>query len=168
MTLTHSSASLSVNGKYRYSLNRFSPNPVRNVLWVMLNPSTADAENNDPTIRRLMSFTEAWGFDSMSVVNLYAFRATDPRELRLIGEGVRRLDVVGRDNDVWIGACARSASLIVCAWGQPGPYEDRARNVRALLHLNHHEPLHCLRVNKNGHPSHPLYLPKSLTPKVWT
>ncbi len=115
----------------------------------MLNPSTADAERDDPTIRRCAGFARSWGFGGMTVVNLFALRATDPARLR------RARDPVGRDNDRHIAAAA-SAGLVVVAWGVHGRLGERDRAVLALL--SGCRP-GCLGTTRGGHPRHPLYLP---------
>lgn len=153
-----SGACLSPCGRYRYSLRRsLDALGMKQILWVMLNPSTADAAQDDPTIRRCIGYSKAWGFADMVVVNLYAYRSTDPDMLWMAD------DPVGPDNDEHIREFAACSDMTVCAWGNPGPVKDRALHVRGLLSEHHY-----LRLNKDGSPGHPLYLPKSLTPKVWT
>jgi len=135
--------------RYRYRLwRRWAPG--HQVLFVMLNPSTADAERDDPTIRRCAGFARAWGFAGMTVVNLFALRATDPARLR------RARDPVGRDNDSHIAAAAAAADTVVVAWGIHGDLRARDRAVLALLAP--HRP-RCLGLTCGGHPRHPLYLP---------
>jgi hypothetical protein len=135
--------------RYRYRLwRRWAAGAP--VLFVMLNPSTADAERDDPTIRRCVGFARAWGFAGMTVVNLFALRATDPARLR------RARDPVGRDNDCHIAAAAAGAGTVVVAWGTHGELGARDRAVLALLAP--HRP-RCLGLTRGGHPRHPLYLP---------
>jgi len=119
-------------------------------VFVMLNPSTADAEQDDPTIRRCAGFARAWGFGGMTVVNLFAFRATDPARLR------RARDPVGRDNDHHIATAARGAGMVVLAWGVHGALDGRDRVVAALLADVRPR---CLGTTRGGYPRHPLYLP---------
>jgi hypothetical protein len=136
-------------GRYRYRLwRRWAAG--RTVAFVMLNPSTADADRDDPTIRRCAGFARAWGFGGMTVVNLFALRATDPARLR------RARDPVGRDNDRHIAAAAADASMVLVAWGVHGALDGRDRTVLALLAGR--QP-RCLGVTRGGHPRHPLYLP---------
>lgn len=152
-------ADISSCGQYRYTLRRDLPSAnkeLKQILWVMLNPSTADATNDDPTIRRCVGFSTAWGFAEMVVVNLYAYRATDPKVLWSIP------DPVGPDNDDYIREYSMCSDMTLCAWGKPGPDRGRALHVRGLI-----PNAHYLRMNKSGHPGHPLYLPKELTPKEW-
>jgi len=119
----------------------------------MLNPSTADASVNDPTIRRCIGYTRREGYGSLVVVNLYALRSTDPVEL------ARHAAPCGPDNDAAILAAAEDARLIVAAWGSDTMAPARAR---AVEHLLDGLPLWCLGTNKDGEPKHPLYLAADL------
>ena len=157
-------ADLSPCGVYRYRLTRHWDSSLPRVRWVMVNPSTADASVDDPTIRRCMAFSRAWGCGSLVVVNLYAYRATDPDDLiRQFKAGV---DVVGPDNDAAIvDACG--TGLTVAAWGAQHWAQQRAKRVLTLLRLAGAR-LHRIGVTKDGMPRHPLYVrgdavPVSLT-----
>jgi hypothetical protein len=134
---------------HRYLLERhWLPGPV--VTWIMLNPSTAGAVADDPTIRRCARLARREGCGGMRVVNLYALRATDPRELR------RHPDPIGSRNDQFIEEQTRD-SLVVAAWGAHGALNDRGHEVgRRLAAAGIH--LHCLGVTSAGHPRHPLYV----------
>lgn len=147
------SAIISRCGRYRYflrrDLNASLTNVGRTALWVMLNPSTADATDDDPTIRRCIGFTRAFDCDRLLVVNLYALRATDPRQLWEVD------DPVGPRNDTHIREAASAASLTICAWGA-GAKPDRVAQVLPLLR----DP-RCLGTTADGSPRHPLYLPKT-------
>lgn len=151
------SAIISDCGKYRYALNRpkgrIEPGAV---LWVMLNPSTADADIDDPTISRCIGYTRNWGYDSFSVGNLYAYRATDPKALWSAD-----VDIRGTENDGHLCRMAARAELIVVAWGG---FADpaRARSVASLL--TGFAPIHCIGTTKDGQPWHPLYKSKDLRP----
>lgn len=149
-------AALSENRLYRYSLHRrWAPtSPVR---FIMLNPSTADATADDPTIRRCMGFARAWGYGGIVVHNLYALRATDPREL------LAHPDPVGPDNDRYLRD-ADSAGLTVCAWGAHPAAARRADRVIGML-LGSGAAPHHLGLTKAGAPRHPLYLPRTAEPK---
>lgn len=147
---------------YRYQLTRaVSRANAGTVVWVMLNPSTADAFALDPTIRRCMGFTYAWGFGQLIVVNAFALRSTDPRALRTAA------DPVGPDNDRAIVSSCRDANLVIAAWGVHARLGDRDLAVHSLLRGVGASP-HCLRTTKGGDPCHPLYLPASLTPQPWS
>lgn len=147
MNRVHRSACISDCGRYRYWLRRSWRTGSGVVCFVMLNPSTADAEIDDPTIRRCVSFAQAWGYSALSVRNLFALRATDPREL------LKAEDPVGPLGDVELGV-AKTADRVVVAWGAKVPF-DRDRKALALLEG---APLWCLGTTKHGHPRHPLYV----------
>lgn len=175
-------ADLSADGRYRYVLWREwrnHPKPARwrwwkkadgsavvdganqplgepeFVLFVMLNPSTANAETDDPTIRKCVGFAQRWGYDRIAVVNLFAFRATDPTELLRLAEiddpfGVRNQEVIER--------VAYDCHLIVCAWGAHGAHLGQNETVLGWIEGCTSKPLHALGFSKAGHPRHPLML----------
>jgi len=147
-----------IDGRFRYLLWRTVGEASNGtVLFIMLNPSTADAQVDDPTLRRCMVFARTWGFARLEVCNLFALRTPDPAVLK------RSRGAVGPKNDAYIRqACAR-ASLIVAAWGTNGGHRNRAENVSRLLEPQHQ--LFALRLTRTGHPAHPLYLPKTVTPE---
>lgn len=149
------SAEISSCGTYRYLLTRQSriSNPShQTVLFVMLNPSTAGATVDDPTIRRCLGFAERWAAAGIAVVNLYALRATDPRVLR------GHPDPVGPENDDWIARAAIYAGgNAICAWGANAE-PARVRLVVTML-SRRGITLWCLGTTKHGHPRHPLYVP---------
>jgi hypothetical protein len=124
------------------------------VLFIGLNPSTADENNDDPTIRRCIAFAKAWGYSGVCMVNLFAFRSTDPAAMLAAN------DPVGPENDVWLERLARRAGLVVAAWGVHGTHMERDSRVKQLI-----PEMRYLRLTKDGHPGHPLYLPKTLTPQ---
>jgi hypothetical protein len=128
--------------------------------FLMLNPSTADEFRLDPSCTRARRFAERWGFGALVVTNLFAWRATDPQEMKAAR------DPVGRGNDRAILAAARGAALVVCAWGNHGGFGGRSQEVLRLL-LKSKLPLHVLRINGSGEPAHPLYLPGTLRPGPW-
>lgn len=147
------SATLSSCGKYRYRLSRrWEAGP--GLLYVMLNPSTADAAADDATIRRCVGFAVDHGFGGFEVVNLYAWRATDPAELQAASEPV------GPENDHYIREAAAAAGAVCLAYGAHAMVAARAQQVTALL-LQHGLTLQCLAVTRDGYPSHPLCLPTS-------
>ena len=150
-------ATLSLDERYRYRLWRTVGPGARSVTWVMLNPSTADASQDDPTIRKCKEFTRRWGFDRMEVVNLFAWRATNPKELPKVDEPI------GLENNETILARALASEWVIAAWGSDKFAVQRARTVtRMLTGAGVH--LRCLRKSKDGHPYHPLYLPYGSMP----
>jgi hypothetical protein len=146
-------------GAYRYLLTRRWGDGAA-ALFVMLNPSTADDAHDDPTLRRCIGFARRWRLDGVEVVNLYALRATDPRDL------FAARAPVGPDNDAAIAAAAARAALIVVAWGAHGERDpDRVARVVELLRAHR---LACLGVNRGGTPRHPLYVPRAIRRRAWT
>lgn len=143
---------LSQCGAYRYTLVREWDPKLPRVLWVLLNPSTADASQDDPTLRKGIGFSKLWCFGSLCFVNLFAYRATKPKDMK------SAQDPVGPENDCWILDQAHMADLAVVAWGNHGTHLGRDREVLALLG---HRKVFCLGLNSNGTPKHPLMLPYS-------
>lgn len=151
------SATLSPCGQYRYRLWRAWDESKPRVLFVMLNPSTADAEADDPTIKKCVKFARAWGYGSLEVVNLFALRSTDPAAFK------GHPNPVGAGNDSYILDAASRAGKIVAAWGSNKAIGDRGTQVRAMLAREGFD-LYCLRVSDKGMPWHPLYIPDAQTP----
>lgn len=120
-------------------------------MWLMLNPSTADASIDDPTIRRCIAFSKAWGYGAMWVGNLYAIRSTDPSILTEVSAAVAH----GPENIKHLGEMAGAAEQIICAWGSPGGAHIPV-SIRSLLAPHQ---LWCLGTTKYDAPRHPLYLP---------
>lgn len=155
-------AVFSVCERYRYALERTFARGDRAVLFIGLNPSTATAETNDPTVRRAIGFARAWRFDRLLLGNVFAFRSTDPRGLRTVA------DPIGPDNDRHLLELANRAERIVCAWGVHATLNDRERKVVELLRDAGFEHRLChLGVTKDGHPKHPLYLSSSTRLQPW-
>ena len=143
------SAVLSPCRTWRYTLTRcWNPNLPR-VLFGLLNPSKADETEDDPTLRRGMGFARSWGYGSVVFVNEFAFRATDPADMK------RAANPIGPENDHWIYAEASKADRIVIAWGAGGGWRGRDAQV---LHLLRRFDLYHLGLTKKGYPRHPLYL----------
>ncbi len=160
------SAVIDPTGRYRYVLRRhfergmlFATKRVR-VAWIMLNPSTADANVDDATIRRVARFSSDWGFLSLSVVNLFAYRATDPAELFEVD------DPIGPENDAHIDREVSEAQLVVCAWGVHGALRRRDEQVRSRL-AGAGVTLHVLDLTGGGMPHHPLRLRADAQPYPW-
>jgi hypothetical protein len=146
---------LSQCGRYRFALWRRWGAGTQ-VLFVMLNPSTADAQNDDPTIRRCVGFARAWGFGSLVVGNLFAFRPTSPAALQ------RAVDPVGPGNDEWLVRLNDESSLTVAAWGNHGRLLGRSAAVSRLL-----PDVRILGRTKAGEPRHPLYVQGNAEPIHW-
>jgi len=132
--------------------------PVANFL--MLNPSTADEVKLDPSCSRARDYAERWGFGGILITNIFAWRATDPEDMKAAR------DPVGRGNNAAILRAAREAALVVCAWGNHGGFLGRSAEVIEMLRARKIR-LHALRVNAGGEPAHPLYLPADLKPEPW-
>lgn len=150
-------ADISRCGLYRYSLwCSWGPLQSSWVNFCCLNPSKADATVNDPSFTRMVNFAKAWDFGGLIVTNLFAFRATEPRDMRAAS------DPVGPLNDAALRAAYYQCAATVAAWGAHGTYRGRDAQVREIL-----PRLHYLRLTKDGHPGHPLYLPRDLRPVEW-
>lgn len=169
MTLTfpfaeRGSADISPCGLYRYTLTRHLTGSGEPLVFVMLNPSSADANDDDPTLRRCIGFGRAFGRCRIHVVNLFAYRTPYTKELkRAHASGV---DVVGPRNGQALDALA---GTVVCAWGPPAwPFvRERAHAVAAQL-TSRGVPLLCLGRSKDGSPRHPLMLPGASPLEPWS
>jgi hypothetical protein len=147
-----SGARFSECDRYRYALWReWEVDVRRRCLFLMLNPSTADADRPDPTVTRCIRFAQSWDYDALDVANIFAWRSTDPRAL------YSQPNPVGPENDNAILDVASRASFIVCAWGARGKLMNRGATVMDMLRACGLVP-HALRITKGGHPEHPLYL----------
>ena len=152
--MTTAGARFSGDDRYRYRLwRRWSPGPV--IGFCMLNPSTAAASRDDPTIRRCVGFARAWGYGGVEVVNLFALRATEPSRLR------SARDPIGPGNDAALVAAAARVDVLVIAWGVHGTLLERDRTVLALLSRTR---LLALGWTRSGAPRHPLYLRRDTRP----
>jgi hypothetical protein len=138
------------SGTYRYSLWRaWSPYHPQ-IAFILLNPSTADEHKNDPTIRRCISFARAWNFGSIEVLNLFAYRATDYRELFKVS------DPIGAENNRFLMQAVERCSTVVLGWGTRGTLLGRDRQVMSLLARRN--DLYCIGITRDGQPRHPLYV----------
>ena len=147
-------AKLSECRKYRYALWRTWDNSKPYVMFVGLNPSTADEVSDDPTLMRCINFAKLWGYGGVCMANLFAFRATEPSDMK------SAQDPIGKENNQWLEKLAESAGLVVAAWGNDGSFLNRSTQVKELL-----PNLHCLKMNKSGEPAHPLYQKTLTQPK---
>lgn len=153
-------------GTYRYGLMRDwgGWNGQGHALWVMLNPSTATAEIDDPTIRRCQTFAIRWGLEGITVVNLFAFRSTQPAGLSTTE------DPVGPRNDAVLAAVAASDKfkITVAAWGRHGVLQNRGATVAGIF-AGKGRTLHRVApVTRNGQPGHPLYVKGDAEPVPWS
>lgn len=142
---------------YRYALSRIWNDSVPSAMFIGHNPSTADETQDDPTVRRCINYAHAWGYGGLIMTNIFAFRATDPKVMKA------ESDPVGAANDAWLRVLANTAGVVVAAWGCHGIHLKRNYAVCLMLP----GVLHYLRLTNDGHPAHPLYLPKTLTPTRW-
>ena len=145
--------------KYRYTLWRtwFSKptwyGTFPYVMFVGLNPSTADETKDDPTVRRCIQFAKDWGYSALCMTNLFAWRDTSPKEM------MKQENPIGEENDLYLLETSFKARQVVAAWGKNGSHMNRGNEVKKMI-----TALYCLRMNKDGSPEHPLYLPKTLQP----
>jgi hypothetical protein len=146
-------AILSHDKKYRYQLSRLWDEEKPKVLFIMLNPSTADADIDDPTIRRVVNFSKSWGYGGVFVGNLYAFRSTDPKALRHTD------DPLGPDNIQHIQSLIGLTERVIYAWGNEKKEPEWLRDLV--------DTPYCIDISTKGIPKHPLYLKGELQPKLY-
>lgn len=151
---------MSPDKRYRYSLEaKVLDDNGRVCMFLMLNPSTADAVKSDPTVSACKRFARDWGYGTVRVCNLFALRSPYPKALR------DSRNPVGTENDEWILRNARDADVVVCAWGNHGRYLDRSAQVRQMLvDGGLSNKMRHLGVTKMGQPRHPLYLKADTLP----
>lgn len=146
--------------QFRYTLTRKWSTSGGHVLFVMLNPSTATEVQNDPTVERCERRARTLGFGGFTVCNIFAYRATDPRDMRAAP------DPIGPENDAAILAAAKTADRIVCGWGTHGAHQNRGPAMELVLRAQD-KPLYHLGLSKAGHPKHPLYIAYATQPMLW-
>ena len=151
MSIIYKNATFSNCRKYRYSLSRIWDKKKKLVLFIGLNPSTANEEVDDPTIRRCINYVENWGYGGLIMANLFAYRVTLPSGLKKVKYPI------GEDNDKYIMTLSKKADITVAAWGNNGNLYGRDKQVFDLI-----PNLMCLKLNKSGQPAHPLYLKKNI------
>lgn len=145
--------------QHRYGLWRRWNASAQTLLWIMLNPSTADEQQLDPTLRRCANFSRLWGYGGMGVANIYALRSTDPKGLWM------HTDPIGPDNDEWIAVVCDQYPTIVVGWGASAMH-DRTLSVARML-KRHARKVFCLGRTKRGEPRHPLYLRNNALLEHW-
>lgn len=154
-------ADISTCGQYRYCLTRAWDNNLPFVTFVGLNPSTADATEDDPTIRRCIGFAKSWNAGGIVMINLYAYRSTDPKNLSSVE------DPVGPFNDRWLSVGAWMGAYVVACWGALHKSQvARMQGVNGILRAAGRDVFH-LGLTKEGFPRHPLYLPSTTIPELY-
>jgi hypothetical protein len=128
--------------------------------FIGLNPSTADESLDDPTVRRCISFAHAWNYGGMVMLNIFAFRATDPKDMKSAAHPI------GPSNDHALLEVSKACGRVICCWGTHGAYMNRGEEVVHLLGKKD-IPFFHLGLTKDGHPKHPLYLLASTQPALW-
>lgn len=146
--------------QYRYMLERVWDTDGERALFIMLNPSKATEVQNDPTVERCERRARALGFGAFRVVNIFAWRETDPKRLRQAAEPV------GPENDAAIAEGCAWADRIIAGWGAHGAHRGRGAEVEALLR-GQGAPVAHLGLTKEGHPRHPLYIAYARQPEPW-
>ena len=156
-----STATYSDCERYRYALTRTWDAGGKRVLFVMLNPSKATEVQNDATVERCERRARALGFGAFQVTNIFAWRDTDPFQMR------KARDPIGPGNDAAILAGVAWADQVIAAWGTHGAHMNRGPQMTTLLQGTG-KPLYTLGLSKHGHPKHPLYISYSQQPILWT
>lgn len=149
-----------ITGNYRYLLWREWDSQSKTVSFIMLNPSRADAEINDPTITRCINFAKSWGYGRLEVVNLFAYRTPHPSLLKQAAEPI------GKDNDRHILESVKRCDRVILAWGNHGTWRKQDLYTFELLKSYNH--LYCFGITKRGCPRHPLYLRSTIKPVIYT
>ncbi len=148
-------AKFSEDRVYRYALWRIWDENQPKVMFIGLNPSTANETEDDPTVRRCKGFAKSWGYGGLIMANIFAYRATEPKNM----ESAK--DPIGPENDAWLLKLTQEATLVIGAWGNHGKFKSRGKVVVDSI-----PDLYCLKMNETGHPAHPLYLPSASRPKL--
>jgi len=141
---------------YRYALWRIWDKSKPQIMFIGLNPSTADETNNDPTITRCINYATSWGFGSIYMVNIFSYKTTYPKELKNVS------DPIGKETDIWIKRIYKRSEMCIASWGNNGQLLNRSDEIRRLI-----PKMYCLKITKSGEPSHPLYLKASLQPEIY-
>ncbi len=150
------SAIFSPDRKYRYDLCRIWKENKNSICFVCLNPSTADENIDDPTVRRCIRYADSWGYGGIYMLNLFAFRSTDPSNL------YTEKFPIGDENDKHIRFVSEMCDMTILAWGNHGKYMDRSSAVLSIVARPYY-----LKLTNSGEPGHPLYLKKDLRPIEW-
>ena len=148
---------ISTCGRYRHSLGRHWDREKGFVLFIGLNPSTADSEADDPTIRRCIRFARDWGYGGLEMCNLYDWRATDPKQLP------RRGFAVSDKNDPTLRCRVSDSGIVIAAWGAVPWAKERIDELFRTVFTDD-KRWHCLKLLKNDFPQHPLFVPATTKP----
>lgn len=156
-------AEFSECGKYRYQLWRIWNDKLPKVLFIMLNPSTAGASEDDNTIRRCIGFAKSWGYGGLYVGNIFAYRSTDPKYL------LKAPDPVGKENNRHLSEMGNKCKAAVLAWGNPATTKKVINSLYPKYYPldNVRIPLYYIQRCKDGTPAHPLYLKSDLKLNRW-
>lgn len=150
--------------KWRYHLQHVWDDSQANLIWMMLNPSTADELKNDPTVERCEQRARMWGFGGVEVFNIFSYRATDPDDMKAY------IDPIGPNNDDWMIQFAKKSqsTTAIIGWGEHGKHRGRGEAVLDII-KRHNGQVNALKVNASGHPKHPLYIgyKQKASPFVW-
>ena len=148
-----------ITGNYRYLLWREWNSSNKTVSFITLNPSRADAQNNDPTITHCINFAKFWGYGRLEVVNLFAYRTSKPTLLK------QAVEPIGKDNDRYILESVEKSDRVILAWGNHGTWLKQ--DLYTLKLLKNHNHLYSLGITKRGCPRHPLYLRSTIEPVIY-
>lgn len=157
-------ATFDTTGKYRYSLGRnWDINNNKKIVFVMLNPSTADDDGDDPTTKRCINFAKSWGFGSLEIVNLFAYRTPKYNDLKELTMDI----AIGPENEIHINKALESADKIVVAWGENCTIHkiNKSQKTKELFTLR---KVYCLGTTLDGYPRHPLYIRKDKGLEVYS
>lgn len=148
-----------IEGDHRYSLTReWDITNEKRTLFIMLNPSTADEQQDDMTTRRCINFAKRWGCGSLEICNLFSYRTTYPKDLHALPYS----EIIGEKNRYYLEKAFKEATIIVVAWGKHGKLHKQSTHIHHFLKQWSHEyekTIYCLGFLKNKEPRHPLYAP---------
>jgi hypothetical protein len=169
MEFLKSTALISDCQKYRFHLTRVWDESKPSICWMLLNPSTADAEKLDPTLTRCLGYSVDWGYGQMHILNIFAFRATDPKVMMAVADPVGHNILVGGtpvSNDGYLTLIPGICHMTVAGWGGGGTFKGRYVEVAKLAQVRGLK-FQCLGQTKTGQPRHPLYLAKNTKLENW-
>lgn len=148
-------AIISEDTNYRYELSRVFDETKPMIVFIGLNPSTADANIDDPTIKKCLNYAKNWWYGWFYMWNLFAYRATEPKNMMKV------FDPIWKENDIYLKSIFEKGEKIICCWWEYGTFQNRAQEV-----LKNIPTPYYLKLNKSGQPGHPLYLKWNLEPTL--